>query len=77
MRWVIMIKTCPQTFGGKHALLRISGKMSGCFLGRSPVVKETEDFASNGSGGNGQSSGKIMKEQPTVPPVGEQVPGSP
>ena len=49
--------------------------MSNCFLGRSPVVKEAEDFASNGSGGNGQSSGKIMKEQPTVPPVGEQAPG--
>ena len=49
--------------------------MSVGFLGSSPIAKEIENFASDRSAGDGQLPRKIMKKQPTVPPVGEQAPG--
>ena len=57
-----------------YAPFCVIGEVSDGLLGRSPFTKEIEDFASNGSTGNRQSPGEIMKKQLTVLPVGEQAP---
>src|SRR5260370_33555587 len=56
----------------RHVLRRVVGKSSDGLLGGSPLVKEIENFASNRPCRDCESLGEVMKNQPTVLPVGEQ-----
>src|ERR1700730_8967834 len=60
-----------------HAPWRVIGEMSNRLCGSSPLAKEIENFASKRFGGDVQSSGKIIKKQPPVPPICEQAPSPP